>query len=95
MANRPILTSSFPVPFLCSPIRPRRIAILLVQKTKEVPFHVPAFQLRLPREVPWLDLVDVDDGDGVEAEGLPGDLALQIVPNQFFIRRVESESGSE
>lgn len=47
------------------------------------------------REVPWLDLVDVDDGDGVEAEGLPGDLALQIVPNQFFIRRVESESGSE
>lgn len=46
-------------------------------------------------EVPWLGFVDVNNGDGVQPERLAGDLALEVVANEFFVGRVESEPGSE
>lgn len=47
MADRAVLPSGLPVPFLSGPIGPRTITILLIQSTEEVPFQVPALQLRL------------------------------------------------
>ena len=49
----------------------------------------------LTGEVPGLELVDVDDGDGVELEGSSGDLALQVVQGQLLVGGVESESGTQ
>lgn len=46
-------------------------------------------------EVPRLALVDVDDGDGVEAEGLSEDLAPEVEPHEFLVGGMESKPWSQ
>lgn len=90
-----ILAGGLPVPFLGGTVCPGTVSILSVKHTEEVPFQVPGFQLRLTGKIPGLELVDVDEGDRVDPEGFPDNLALEVEPNELFIGRVESEAGSE
>lgn len=36
-------------------------------------------------EVPWLLLIDIDLGNGVEGNGLSADLALEVVQHQLLV----------
>ena len=46
-------------------------------------------------KLPWLALVEVDLGDGIDAEGPAADLAPEVVSDELLIGGVEAEARRE
>lgn len=95
VANGAVLAGGLPVALSGGAIHPGAIRVLAIEGAKEVPLQVPTHDPGQGREVPGLALVQIDLGDGIDAEGFAGNLALEVVADKLVIRGVEPETRSE
>lgn len=68
---------------------------LAVEARKEVPLGVAAADAGEGREVPGLEAVEVDLGDGVDAEAAAEDAAAEVVGDELLVGGVEAEARGE
>lgn len=68
MADLPVLSRGLPVPAGGGAVGAGAVGVLAVEAAEEVPLGVAAAEARPGGEVPWLELVEVDLGDGVHLE---------------------------
>jgi hypothetical protein len=95
MVHLPVLAGGLPVASVGGSVGAGAVGVLAVEAAEEVPLGVTGAEAGAGGEVPGLDLVEVDLGDGVDLEGTAEDLALEVVGDELLIRGVEAESGGE
>jgi hypothetical protein len=95
MVHLPVLAGGLPVASVGGSVGAGAVGVLAVEAAEEVPLGVTGAEAGAGGEVPGLDLVEVDLGDGVDLEGAAEDLALEVVGDELLIRGVEAESGGE
>lgn len=93
MADLPVLSRGLPVPAGGGAVGAGAVGVLAVEAAEEVPLGVAAAEARPGGEVPWLELVEVDLGDGVHLERAAQHLALEVVGDELLVGGVEAEGG--
>lgn len=100
----PVLAGGLPVPpgrcAVCpvpgpSPSACSGAGDLAVEACEEVPLGVAAADAGAGGEVPGLEAVEVDLGDGVDAEAAAEDAAAEVVGDELLVRGVEAEARGE
>lgn len=95
MAHLPVLAGGLPVPAGGGAVGAGAVGVLAVEAAEEVPLGVTGAEAGAGGKVPWLDLVEVDLGDGIHLERATEDLALEVVGDELLIRWVEAEPRGE
>jgi hypothetical protein len=95
VAHLPVLASGLPVASVGGAVGAGAVGVLAVEAAEEVPLGVAGAEAGAGGEVPGLDLVEVDLGDGVDLEGAAEHLALEVVGDELLVRGVEAEPGGE
>lgn len=95
MAHLPVLPGGLPVASRGGAVGAGPVGVLAVEAAEEVPLRVAAAEARPGGEVPGLELVEVDLGDGVDLERAAEHLALEVVGDELLIGGVEAEARGE
>ena len=95
MAHLPVLAGGLPVPPGCGAVGAGAVGVLAVEAAEEVPLGVAGAEAGAGGEVPGLELVEIDLGDGVDLEWAAEDLALEVVGDELLVRGVEAEARRE
>lgn len=95
MADLPVLAGGLPVASCSGAVGARAVGMLAVEAAEEVPLGVAAAEARPRGEVPWLELVEVYFGDGVDLERAAEHLALEVVGDELLVCWVEAEARGE
>ena len=91
MAHLPVLAGGLPVPPGCGAVGAGAVGVLAVEAAEEVPLGVAGAEAGAGGEVPGLELVEVDLGDGVDAEAAAEDAAAEVVGDELLVGGVEAE----
>lgn len=95
MAHLPVLAGGLPVAPRCGAVGAGTVGVLAVEAAEEVPLGVAGAETGAGWEVPGLELVEVDLGDGVDLERAAENLALEVVGDELLVRGVEAEARRE
>ena len=95
MAHLPVLAGGLPVPSRRGAVGAGAVGVLAVEAAEEVPLGVAGAEAGAGGQVPGLELVEVDLGDGVDLERAAEDLALEVVGYELLVGGVEAEARRE
>jgi len=95
MAHLPVLAGGLPVPSRRGAVGAGAVGVLAVEAAEEVPLGVAGAEAGARGQVPGLELVQVDLGDGVDLERAAENLALEVVRDELLVGGVEAETRRE
>lgn len=94
-ADGAVLAGGLPVALRGGSVCAGAVGVLAVERGEKIPLHIAAAEAREGGEVPRLGFVELDLGDGVDAEGTAEDLALEVVADELLVGGVEAKAGGK
>ena len=90
-----LLSSAIAAPIHAQTTAPSAMPAAAVEAGEEVPLGVAAADAGEGGQVPGLEAVEIDLGDGVDAEAAAEDAAAEVVGDELLVGGVEAEARGE